>query len=69
MPGRLGWLACTVHHLTDDVMASCGAGTYYLPVGAHSFTLSCNATDFCASTVTIADEEDVTVRTAHCRTP
>lgn len=38
------------------------AGNFDIPVGTYNFTLSCNATNFCTSAVTVADQEALVVR-------
>ncbi|BDA51439.1 hypothetical protein COCOBI_18-3170 [Coccomyxa sp. Obi] len=42
------------------------SGGYDLPVGRYNFTLSCNATNFCTSFVTVADQEALSAASINC---
>jgi hypothetical protein len=38
------------------------AGSYSLPIGAHSFDLTCNVTDRCTAVIDVVDLEPLSVR-------
>lgn len=57
------WMSKRVFNSSLSSMFWVHAGSYDLPIGAHSFSLTCNATDSCNSVVTVADLEPLSVST------